>query len=82
MVEALSLSDAAYKSGVLASICSMEMIPNTLPRLEVNFTEAVWDHLDKKTEQKASNIQRRASNVLQDAWRTIPNDYLKRFQAC
>lgn len=52
MVEVLSLSDAAYKPGVLASICSMVMIPNTLPRLEVNFTEAVWDHLDKKQNKK------------------------------
>lgn len=52
MVEALSLSDAAYKSGMLASSFSMEMIPNTLPRLEVNFTEAVRDHLDKKQNKR------------------------------
>lgn len=40
----------------------------------LDITEAVWDHL------KAVNIQRRAFHVLQEAWRTIPENYLKKWQ--
>lgn len=31
-----------------------------------------------KEEQKAATIQRRALNILQDAWRSILEDYLKK----
>lgn len=39
----------------------------------LNIIEAVQEHLDR-TKHKAANIQRRALNVIQEAWRTVPED--------
>lgn len=38
--------------------------------IDFNNTKALWDHLAR--EEKSAKIQRRALNVLQKAWRTIP----------
>lgn len=43
---------------------------------DLNIIRALWDDL-YRTEQKAANKQRRGLNVLQEAWKTIPEDHLK-----
>jgi len=46
------------------------MNPPQSPHLHI--MEAVWDHL-----QREQNKRQPTSKVLQEAWRTIPEDYLK-----
>lgn len=54
---------------------------STMPsHLDLHITEAVWDHLNREQHKNAVNIQRRAVNVLHEAWRTIPEYYLKKLQ--
>lgn len=38
----------------------------------LNITETVLDHLDREQKKTTGNIQQRALNVLQGAWRAIP----------
>lgn len=40
----------------------------------------MWDHLGREWNKTAADIERRALNVLKEARRTIPEDYLKEFQ--
>lgn len=47
---------------------------------DLNFTEAAWEQLDREQNKKAASIQRRALNGIREAWRTIPEDSLKKFQ--
>ena len=44
---------------------------------DLNITEAVWDHLDRER-NKRQPTSKELWNVLQEAWRTIPGDYLKK----
>lgn len=47
--------------------------------LIINISEAVWHHLDRM-KHKAASIHRRLLNFLQEAWRIIPEDHLKKLQ--
>lgn len=47
---------------------------------DLNNIDTVWDYLDREWNKKAANNQRRALGVLQEACRTILQDYLKKFQ--
>ena len=50
---------------------------------DLNIIEAVWDHLDRKRNKRQPTSKEELWDVLQDAWRTIPEDYLKKWQkAC
>lgn len=40
--------------------------------------EHYWSCVGQRTEQKRANIQGRALNVLREAWRTNPEDHLKK----
>jgi len=42
--------------------------------------EAVWDHLDREQNKRQPTSKEELWNVLQEAWRTIPGDYLKNGQ--
>lgn len=46
---------------------------------DLNIFGTVLSHLDRK--QKAANIQR-SLNILQESWRTFPNNYLKNKTSC
>lgn len=48
--------------------------------LELNIFKAGWDHLDTM-EPKAANIERRALNVVQEAWRTLHETTNKTFSS-
>lgn len=50
-----------------------------LPLPGPNIREAVWNRLDRKWNK--INIQRGALNIVQEAWTTIPEDCLKKWQA-
>lgn len=43
---------------------------------ELNIIEEVWDHLDHE-QNKVQEYPKKALNVLHEAWRTIPEAYLK-----
>lgn len=48
--------------------------------LDISIPEAVWDHLDKKQNKQAANIQSRAVNFIQKAQSTVLDDALKKLQ--
>jgi len=39
---------------------------------------AVWDHLDRERNKRHPTSKEELWDVLQEAWRTTPEDYLKR----
>ena len=41
---------------------------------DLNIIEAVWDHLDRKWNNWQPTSREELWNVLQEAWRTIPED--------
>ena len=44
---------------------------------------AVWDHLDREQNKRQPTSKEELWDVLQEAWRTIPEEYLKKWQkAC
>jgi len=45
---------------------------------DLNIIEAEWDHLDRELNKKQPTSIEELWNVLQEAWRIIPEDYLKR----
>lgn len=47
---------------------------------DINIIEEAWDHLAKIKEQKAANAKEGFWNDLQEAWRTIFEDVLKKLQ--
>jgi len=48
---------------------------------DFNITEAVWDHLDRERNKRQPTSQKKELwNVIQEYWRTIPEDYLKNLQ--
>ena len=48
--------------------------------LDVNSTEAVWDHLDREWSKRQPTSKEALWDVLQEVWRTISEDYLKKWQ--
>jgi len=44
----------------------------------LNIIEAVWDHLDKERNKRSPTSKEELWNVLQEAWRANPEDYLKK----
>jgi len=44
---------------------------------DLNIIEAVWDHVDRERNKRQPTSKEELWNVLQGAWRTIPEDYLK-----
>ena len=52
------------------------MNPPQSPDLNIN--EAVWDHLDRERNKRQPTSKEELWDVLQEAWRTIPEDYLKK----
>ena len=47
---------------------------------DLNFIQAVWDHLDREQNKRQPTSKEELQNVLQKAWRTIPEDSLKELQ--
>ena len=47
---------------------------------DLNIIEAVWDHLDRERSKRQPTSKEELWDVLQEAWRTIPEDYLKKAQ--
>ena len=45
---------------------------------DLNIIEAVWDHFDRKRNKRQPTSKGELCDVLQEAWRTIPEDYLKK----
>ena len=45
---------------------------------DLNVIEAVWDHLDRERNKRQPTSKEEFWDVLQKAWRTIPEDYLKK----
>ena len=45
---------------------------------DLNITEAVWDHLDREQTKRQPTTKEELWDVLQEAWRTIPEDDLKK----
>ena len=43
---------------------------------DLNIIEAVWDHLDRERSKRQPTSKEELWDVLQEAWRTIPEDYL------
>ena len=43
---------------------------------DLNIIEAMWDHLDRERNKRQPTKE--VWDVLQEAWRTIPEDYLKK----
>ena len=44
---------------------------------DLNIIEAVWDQLNRERNKKQPTSKEELWDVLQEAWRTIPEDYLK-----
>ena len=44
---------------------------------DLNIIEAVWDHLDRERNKRQPTSKEELWDVLQEAWRTIPEDSLK-----
>jgi len=59
---------------IYGTIFSKFMRRNTV----VNIIEAVWDHLDRERKKRQPTSKEELWDVLQEAWRTIPEDYLKK----
>lgn len=55
----------------------MDWPPNSL---DLNITEAVRDHIDREGNQRQSTSKEQLWNVLQEARKTIPEVYLKKWQ--
>ena len=51
---------------------------NPPQRPELNIIEAVWDHLDREWNKWLKTSKEELWDVLQEAWRTIPEDSLKK----
>ena len=49
--------------------------------LDLKIIEAVWDHLDRERNKRQPTCKEELWDVLQEAWRTIPEDYLLGFQS-
>ena len=47
---------------------------------DLNIIEAVWDHLDRERNKMQPSSKEELWHVLQEAWRNIPADYLKKLQ--
>jgi len=47
---------------------------------DLNITEAVWDHVDRGRNKRQPTSKEELWDVLQEAWRTIPEDYFKKWQ--
>ena len=45
---------------------------------DLNIIEAVWGHLDRERENRQPTSKEELWDVLQEAWRTIPEDSLKK----
>jgi len=45
---------------------------------DLNIIEAVLDHLDRERNKRLPTSKEELWDVLQEAWRTIPEDYLKK----
>jgi len=60
----LKVSDNGFYGG---------MNPPQSPHL--NIIEAVWDHLNRKQNKRQPTTKEELWEVLQGAWRTIPEDY-------
>ena len=54
------------------------MNPPQSPNL--NIVEAVWDHLNRERNKKQPTSKEELWDVPWEAWRTIPEDYLKKWQ--
>ena len=54
------------------------MNPPWSPDLDI--IEAVWDHCDRERNKRQPTSKEELWDVLQEAWRTIPEDYLKKLQ--
>ena len=53
-----------------------------LPRARTSAL-SVWDHLDRERNKRQPTSKEEPWDVLQEAWRNIPEDYLKKLQkAC
>jgi len=53
---------------------------NPPQNLYINIIEAVWDHLDRERNKWQPTSKEELWDVLQEAWRAIPEDYLKKLQ--
>ena len=51
---------------------------NLLQSPDLNIIEAVWDNLDREENKRQPTSKEELWDVLQEAWRTIPEDYLKK----
>jgi len=45
---------------------------------DLNIIEAVWDHVDRERNRRQPTSKEELWDVLQEAWRTIPESYLKK----
>ena len=53
--------------------------------LDLKITEALWDHLDRERNKRQPTSKEELWDVLQEAWRTIPEDkkaHLRGFRLC
>ena len=55
-------------------------VMNPPQRADFNIIEAVWDHFDGEWNKRQKTSKEELWDVLRDAWRTIPEDYLKEAQ--
>jgi len=47
---------------------------------DLNITEAVWNHLDRERNKRQKAAKEELWDVLQGAWRTIPEDDQKKLK--
>ena len=47
---------------------------------DLNITEAVWDHVGRERNKRQPTSKEELWDALQEAWRTIPEDYLNKLQ--
>ena len=50
------------------------------PPQSSDLTEAVWDHLERRWNKRQPTSKEELWDVLHKDWRTIPGDYLKKWQ--
>ena len=48
------------------------------PEPRLNIIEAMWDRLHREQNKRQPTSKEQLWDVLQEAWRTIPEDYLKK----
>ena len=53
---------------------------NPPQRPDLNIIEAVWDQLDRERNKRQPTSKEELWDVLQEYWRTIPEDHLKQWQ--